>query len=116
MPAELQELDDAMRELLAMLGDPESAGIEGAWARCQEAQAALLALLAEEREYSPEERLKIRKGLEDLVRLNAITRQATRGAQDSLAKSLVKTKRTSETMQGYGKAQAMPGGSCNMAG
>lgn len=116
MPAEIQELDQAMRDLLAMLSDPESEGIDAAWSRCQAAQEGVMELLARGAECSEEERLEIRKGLEDLVRLNAIARQATRGAQDSLAKSIVKTKRTSESMQGYRATEEATGGSCNMAG
>ncbi len=116
MPAELQALDQAMRELLAMLSDPESAGIDRAWVRCQKAQAEVVELLERRDECSPDERNEIRKGLEGLVRMNAIARQATLGAQDSLAKTLLATKQANVKMQGYGAKTDVPGASCDMAG
>jgi hypothetical protein len=116
MPVEVEALELAMQSLLALLADPNSTGIDEAWERCGSAQVEVSRVLEKASQLSVEERAELRKGLERLVRLNAITRQAARHAQDSLAGQLSANRQSSEQMDGYRVRSEAPGGSCNMAG
>lgn len=116
MPDEIVAMELAMQDLLALLADPNSNGLEEAWARCGAAQTEVDQLLSNASALPNEERLELRKGLEGLVRLNAIARQAAHHAQDSLAGQLTVNKKSSEQMDGYRAKSSAPGGSCNMAG
>ena len=116
MLVEVQQLEVAMRELLAMLADSSGEGAAAAWVRCDAAQTKLDALLADTTLLSTEEQAELRVGLENLVRLNAITRQAVRHNQDGLAQSLVKAKRENAKMKAYAAGSQGLGGSCDLAG
>ena len=89
MPVEVERLDLAMQELLALLADPEAAGVPAAWQRCQEAGEALNGLLARADGLPEAERAALRADLDRLVRLNAVARQALLRQQDGLARRLV---------------------------
>lgn len=116
MPAEVERLDLAMQELLALLADPEAEGVPGAWERCQEAGTALNGLLARSAEFTEPEREALRADLDRLMRLNAIARQAVLRQQDGLAKTLVEARQKQEQVRAYSGGRANSGGTCDMAG
>ena len=116
MRAEIEDVEQAMQDLLAMLSDPDATGIDAAWQRCVEAGQDLNVMLALAPEMPKADREEVRKGLEGLVRLNAITRQAVIHSQDGLAKNLTATKRNSEQVKAYGSGDSALGGSCDLAG
>lgn len=116
MPAEVRALELAMEELLALLADPESAGVEQAWRRCQAAERDLNLLTEDPSGLSADEVDELRDGLEILVRLNAIACQALLHRQESLAKGLARTKLETAKVRAYGGATVSLGGSCNLAG
>ena len=60
MLAEVEHLDLAMQELLALLADSEADGVPAAWPRCQEAEQALIARVAQRAELSAARRAGLR--------------------------------------------------------
>jgi len=116
MLAEVEHLDLAMQELLALLADSEADGVPAAWQRCQQAEQALIARVAESAELSEAEREDLRADLDRLMRLNAIARQAVLRQQDGLARTLVDARQKQSQVRAYSTGGAKSGGSCDMAG
>jgi len=116
MPAEVGRLEQALRELLTRLEDPRGEGLEAAWERCRSAEAELMALLERAREMGADEREELRGGVQRLVRLNAVARQAAARSQDGLAAELVQARRKHAQVRGYRTAEPTSGGSCDLAG
>jgi len=116
MPAEVERLERALRELLTRLEDPGGEGLEAAWQRCHEAEAELVAYLEGAGALSEAERASLREDLERLVRLNAIARQAVLRGQDGLAAELMDARRKHAQVRGYASAEPTSGGSCDLAG
>jgi hypothetical protein len=116
MPAEVQRLEQALRELLSLLEDPTSEGLAAAWERCRQAEAEVLALLEAAGELPEAEREALRGGVERALRLNAVARQAVVRGQDGLAAELVDARRKHAQVRGYSAAAPRSGGTCDMAG
>ena len=116
MPAEVARLEEALRELLALLSDPEAEGVPAAWQRCDEAGAALNRLLAESAPPEGAARAELRDGLDRLMRLNAIARQAVQRRQDGLAHELVGARRQQQQMKAYSAGRPQSGANCDLAG
>ncbi len=116
MLAEVTRLELAMKELLALLADSSNEGVDTAWGECQAAEAELNVLLADCSHLSDEEREELRLGLEGLVRLNAIARQAALHGQEGLAASLAKSKKDGAKLRAYTAASSPTGDSCDLAG
>lgn len=117
MPAEVKQLEQAMGDLLALLSDPASEGVNKAWERCHAAQGDLQLLLEDPSRLTESEVEDLRLGLEGLVRFNAIARQSVLRGQEALAKSLLETKQETVKMKAYGGASTKGlGDSCDLAG
>jgi len=119
--AETKALEHAMGELLSVMREsaakPEQ--LRAAWNRCAEAGVAVSALVERGGERTEGERLELRRALEQLLRLNAVAKQAVVEEQRSLTANLDRARSASKRLRGYSPGASkstQPGSSCDVAG
>jgi|GEM_PF-3592044 len=116
MKDELQRLEAVLQELLTALDCGEPAALASAWERCEEAHRVLDARIAGAIFESPEERDRLRDGLERVLRLNAVARGAALDMQGSLGEDLAQVRLAAEQLRAYRGPAGPAGGSCDLAG
>lgn len=118
---ETRALERAMGELLSVMRE-RTAGPEqlnAAWKRCAEAGASVSELIERGGGETEEERIALRRALEQLLRLNAVARQAVLEEQRGLTASLDRARNVSKRLLGYSpgaSSSTQPGSSCDLAG
>ncbi|MFT7670783.1 MAG: hypothetical protein ACI8X5_003496 [Planctomycetota bacterium] len=116
MSAEVDKLEGALHELLALIDGAESQAVSAAWSRCQEAQLELNVYLAGAPSLTAVERSALRTGLERLAQLNAIAMQSAVCEKQAVSGKLSSVKKINEQMKAYAGRRASTGGTCDLAG
>ncbi len=116
MSAEVESLEAEMNDLLAALADPDSKTVDALWARCREKEQRLREALQARLPVDEQERADLRAGLQRLLRLNLVARQAVLSSQEAVAEELTDTKQGTQTLKAYDGRVQETGGTCDYAG
>jgi len=117
VPAELEQLESSMRELLSCLGDArwDEGHLRAAWSRCERHGASIARYAAEARHRGEAQRRALVSAFERLVQLNAIVREALGAERRRMAAALGRARRSGRELRYY--AANGPGGrSCDVSG
>lgn len=121
--AVLAELREALRELLGHVGgaDPTARSFGPRWRRAERLTAELTGLAGELAELAPEDRAELARGLDDVLRLNAIATSLAQREAARVGHTLEGVRRALRAARDQRGTRGSPsggptGGSCNVAG